>query len=275
MAYRMRTWIPVSATLVILATAALNSGQTPARTGPQIPRMPDGKPNFTGLWEALGTADWDIRDHSSAAGPFFQLGAEGAMPAGEGIVEGGEIPYTPAAAAQQKENQKNRMKLDPEIKCYMPGIPRANYMPFPFQIVQSQRDIAFAYEYATSNRVVNMGKFKEGSVDTWMGTSNGHWEGDTLVVDTTGFKRWGLDDYFYTNPNEYRMHSDALTVTERISWKDAKTLNYGMTLDDPKIFTKAWSQDFTMTLHPDWDQMGIFEYVCEENNRCPGGKCGK
>ena len=119
-------------------------------------------------------------------GPFFQLGATGAMPAGQGIVEGGEIPYTPAAAAQQKENFKNRMKLDPEVKCYMPGIPRANYMPFPFQIVQSQRDIAFAYEYATSNRVVNMGKFKEGAVDTWMGTSNGHWEGDTLVVDVSG-----------------------------------------------------------------------------------------
>ena len=102
----------------------------------------------------------------------------GAMPAGQGIVEGGEIPYTPAAATKQKENLQNRMKLDPEMKCYMPGIPRANYMPFPFQIVQSQRDIAFAYEYATSNRVVNMGKFKEGAVDTWMGTSNGHWEGD-------------------------------------------------------------------------------------------------
>ena len=82
------------------------SGQTPAKTTSQIPRMPDGKPNFTGLWQALGTANWDIRDHSAQAGAFFQLGAIGAMPAGQGIVEGGEIPYTPAAAAQQKENFK-------------------------------------------------------------------------------------------------------------------------------------------------------------------------
>ena len=104
--------------------------------------MPDGKPNFTGLWQALGTANWDIRDHGAKPGPLVTMGAIGAMPAGVGIVDGGEIPYTPAAAAQQKENFENRMKLDPEVKCYMPGIPRANYMPFPFQIIQSQRDIA-------------------------------------------------------------------------------------------------------------------------------------
>src|SRR5579863_9991573 len=131
MRYRWRGWILLSA--VVLFTATPGSGQTPARTTSQIPRMPDGKPNFTGLWEALGTADWDIRDHSAHAGPFFQLGATGAMPAGQGIVEGGEIPYTPAAAARQKQNLQNRMKLDPEVKCYMPGIPRANYMSFPFQ----------------------------------------------------------------------------------------------------------------------------------------------
>jgi len=158
MSYRWRAGTLLSGALVVLFAAMPSNGQTPAR----IPRMPDGKPNFTGLWEALGTADWDILDHSARPGPFFQLGAIGATPAGQGVVEGGEIPYTPAAAAQQKENFKNRMKLDPEVKCYMPGIPRANYMPFPFQIVQSQRDIAFAYEYATSNRVVNMGKFKRG-----------------------------------------------------------------------------------------------------------------
>src|ERR1700732_1232662 len=187
MSYRWRAWILLSAASFVLFTAVPGNGQTPARTNSQMPRMPDGKPNFTGLWQALGTANWDIRDHSAQPGPFIQLGAAGAMPAGQGIVEGGEIPYTPAASAKQKENFQNRMKLDPEIKCYMPGIPRANYMPFPFQITQSQRDIAFAYEFATSNRVVNMGKSKPGAVDTWMGTSNGHWEGDALVVDVSGF----------------------------------------------------------------------------------------
>ena len=186
MSTRWTVSITVLAAVVALFLVVPGNGQAPARTTPQVPRMPDGKPNFTGLWQALGTAYWDIRDHSAQPGPFFQLGATGAMPAGPGIVEGGEIPYLPAAAAKQKENLKNRMTLDPEIKCYMPGIPRANYMSFPFQIIQSQKDIAFAYEYATANRVVNMGKPKEAQVDTWMGTSNGRWEGQTLVVDVTG-----------------------------------------------------------------------------------------
>src|SRR5438552_15830243 len=133
---------------LLLCGTIAGYGQTPARTTPQIPRMPDGKPNFTGLWQALGTAYWDIRDHSAQAGAFYQLGATGAMPAGQGIVEGGDIPYLPAAAAKQKENFQNRLKLDPEVQCYMPGVQRGTYMPFPFQIIQSQRDIAIAYEYA-------------------------------------------------------------------------------------------------------------------------------
>src|SRR5262249_34008166 len=110
-------------------------------------KMPDGKPNFTGLWQALGTANWDLHDHSSQPSPFFQLGAVGAEPAGQGIVEGGEIPYLPAALEQKKKNYADRWKVDPEVKCYMPGIPRATYMPYPFQIVQSNKDIVFAYEY--------------------------------------------------------------------------------------------------------------------------------
>src|SRR5436190_12621046 len=150
---RRNAFFIATAAFMILSLAGPSFAQARGVTS-TIPRMPDGKPNFTGLWQALGTAYWDIRDHSAQPGAFFQLGATGAMPAGQGIVDGGEIPYTPAAAAQQKENFKNRTKLDPEVKCYMPGIPRANYMPFPFQIVQTQKDIAFAYEYATSNRVV-------------------------------------------------------------------------------------------------------------------------
>src|SRR5450755_4068009 len=220
MSDRGRVWIPLSVAVVALLTATPGNGQTPAKTVSQIPRMPDGKPNFTGLWQAMGTANWDIRDHSAQPGPLFQLGALGAMPAGQGIVEGGEIPYTPAASAQQKENYQNRMKLDPEVKCYMPGIPRANYMPFPFQIVQSQRDIAFAYEYATSNRVVNMGKFREGSVDTWMGTSNGHWEGDTLVVDVSSLNG---NSWFDRSGN---FQTENTHVVERFSLGDADHINY-------------------------------------------------
>jgi hypothetical protein len=226
--------IPILAACVLLFSALPGQAQTPARPAPATPLMPDGKPNFTGLWEALGTAYWDIRDHSAHAGPFFQLGATGAMPGGEGIVDGGEIPYTPAAAAKQKENLQNRMKLDPEIKCYMPGIPRANYMPYPFQIIQSQHDIAFAYEYATSNRVVNMGKFKEGAVDTWMGTSNGHWEGDALVVDVSGLNG---NSWFDRSGN---FQTDNTHIVERFTPADADHINYEATVEDKTIYTRPW-----------------------------------
>jgi hypothetical protein len=218
----------------IIFNGAPSYGQGPARAASPIPRMPGGKPNFTGLWQALGTADWDIRDHSAHAGPFFQLGATGAEPAGQGIVEGGEIPYTAAAAEQQKQNYQDRMKLDPEVKCYMPGIPRANYMPFPFQIVQSQRDIAFAYEYATSNRVVNMGKFQPESVDTWMGTSNGHWEGDTLVVDVSGLNG---NSWFDRSGN---FQTENTHVVERYKLADADHIDYQATIEDQTIYTRPW-----------------------------------
>jgi hypothetical protein len=212
----------LSTAFAVLFTALPGAGQTPARTAPQVPRMPSGKPNFTGLWQVLGTADWDIRDHSAQAGPFFQLGATGAMPAGQGIVDGGEIPYTPAAAAQQRDNFKNRWKLDP------------NYMPFPFQIIQSQRDIAFAYEFATANRVVNMGKAKEAAVDTWMGTSNGHWEGDLLVVDVTGLNG---NSWFDRSGN---FQTDTTHVVERFTLSDADHINYEATIEDPAIYTRPW-----------------------------------
>ena len=193
-----------------------------------------GKPNFTGLWQAMTGANWDIQDHSSEAGPFYQLGAAFAVPAGQGIVEGNEIPYRPEALEQRRLNRLNRWTADPEIKCYMPGIPRANYMPFPFQIVQGDSTIAFAYEFATSNRVVYVTNHRKAQVPAWMGTSNGHWEGDTLVVEVTG--NWP-ESWFDRSGN---FHSDALKVTERYTLRNPDVIDYEATIDDPKTFTRTW-----------------------------------
>src|SRR5262245_2423393 len=233
-------------------------GQAPAtQRVAGIPRMTDGKPNFTGLWQALGTAYWDIRDHSAMAGPFYQLGATGAMPAGQGIVEGGDIPYRPEAAAKQKENFKNRLVLDPEVKCFMPGVPRGTYMPFPFQIVQSQRDIAIAYEYATANRVINMGKPKEAAVDTWMGTSNGRWQGDTLIVDVTGLNG---ESWFDRSGN---FMSENVHIVERYSFADADHLNYEATIDDPTIFTRPWKISLPLYRRKEKNAQ-LLEFKCVE-----------
>ena len=229
----------------------------PSATRTTIPRMADGKPNMTGLWQTLGTADWDIQDHSAQAGPFFQMGAIGAIPPGQGIVEGGEIPYKPAALEQKKKNFANRFKDDPEVKCYMPGVPRAAYLPYPFQIIQSQKDILFAYEYATTNRLINMGKPQEPATDTWMGTSNGHWDKDALVVDVKGFN----GNAWFDRAGNYA--SDSLHVVERYSLLDANTMNYEATIEDPAVFTGPWKVNVILYRHREKDAR-LLEFKCVE-----------
>ena len=125
-----------TATAVFVGSMPTPSGQAarPARTA-------DGKPNFNGIWQAMNTANWDLEAHSARGPHFSGMGAIGAEPSGLGVVEGGTIPYLPAALEQKKKNFANRLALDPETKCYMPGVPRATYMPYPFQIIQSTNKI--------------------------------------------------------------------------------------------------------------------------------------
>ena len=197
-------------------------------------RGADGHADLSGIWQALNTANWDLEDHAAQAGPMWEMGAIGAEPAGQGVVEGGSIPYLPAALDQKKANFANRRAGDPEAKCYMPAIPRANYMPYPFQIVQSPRGILFVYEFASANRLVNIGQPVEAVADSWMGTSNGHWEGDTLVVDVTGFN--GLA--WFDRVGDFA--SDQLHVIERFTLADRDHLQYEATVEDPSVFQHAW-----------------------------------
>lgn len=223
----MATATAVLAMLVVIPS----SGQTQATKATKAGGV---HPDLGGIWEYLGTANWDLQDHPAEPGPMWQMGAIGAVPAGQSVVEGGDIPYLPAAAAKKKQNFENRRTLDPEAKCYLPGIPRANYMPYPFQIVQSPRGILFVYEYATANRMVNMGKPQEAGSDTWMGTNNGHWEGDTLVVDVTGLN--GLA--WFDRAGDFA--SSKLHVVERFTRMDPYHLNYEATIEDPSVFSRPW-----------------------------------
>src|SRR5579862_9602636 len=177
----------------------------------KAPRTADGKPDLNGIWQVLNTANWDIQGHAAAAGNLPQLGAIGAIPPGLGVVEGEEIPYRPDVAAKKKENLANRWTADPELKCYLPGVPRATYMPYPFQIFQSASSVMIAYEYDDGKRIFDMGKRSEAPADSWMGWSNGHWEGDTLVVDVKGFN----DQTWFDRAGDF--HSESLHVVERYS----------------------------------------------------------
>jgi hypothetical protein len=217
--------------------AAATAGQAPAARG-GAGRVPhnawDGRPNMNGVWQVINTANWNLEDHGAGPGTFYQLGAIGAVPPGQSVVEGGEIPYLPDALVKRKQNYVNRVTEDPEVKCYLPGIPRATYVPYPFQIVQSPTNILMAYEYASANRVINMGKPTEAPVDSWMGWSNGHWEGDTLVVDVKSLngKAWLDRAGNYTTDNVH--------IVERFTMTDAEHINYEATIEDNKVFSRPW-----------------------------------
>jgi hypothetical protein len=248
MPYRSRLWI--------IAVALLILGE-PAAPAEHVARTADGHPDLGGIWQALNTANWDLQDHSAQAGPMWQTGAIGAQPAGQGVVEGGSIPYLAAALALKKANFANRRSSDPEAKCYLPGIPRANYMPYPFQIVQSPRGVLFVYEFASANRLVNLGKPVQPAADSWMGTNNGHWEGDTLVVDVTGFN--GLA--WFDRAGDFA--SDKLHVVERFTRIDRDHLHYEATIEDPSVFSRPWKISMPLYRRLEQDAQ-LLEFKCVE-----------
>jgi len=197
-----------------------------------------GHPNLNGIWQAINTANWNLEDHAASATPFWQLGALFAVPPGRSVIvdNNGTIPYMPEGLKKRQENQAGWPKSDPEAKCYMAGLPRATYMPFPFQIVQGEKDILFVYEYAGANRSVHMINHTEAPVDSWMGWSNGKWDGDTLVVEVRGFN----DLSWFDRAGNH--HSDELIVTERYSLgTGGNYLDYEARIEDPKTFTRPWT----------------------------------
>jgi hypothetical protein len=234
-----------------LGAIVLTGQAQPARPG----RTADGKPNFTGIWQVMNTANWDIQTHAARQGPVVSLGAAFAVPPGVGVVEGEEIPYTPAAAAKKKENGENWMTLDPDVKCFMPGIPRATYMPFPFQIVQSTDTILMAYEFASASRVIRMNNKERSPAPAWMGWSVGRWEGDTLVIDVTDIEE---RTWFDRAGNH---HSDALHVVERYTLADINTINYEVTIEDPKVFTRPWKMSMPIYRRLDKNAQ-LMEFKC-------------
>jgi hypothetical protein len=232
-----------AATLLVLSAAGQQTYRAPRLAGTD-------HPNLNGLWQSITEANWDIQAHAAQPGPP-QFGALYAEPAGPGIVEGNEIPYQPWALAKKKENFEKRLTrvntdgvrlepLDPEAKCYMPGVPRANYMPFPFQIVQGDKKIIMAYEYASASRLISMEKADPAPVESYMGWSNGRWDGDTLVIDVTGFN----DKTWFDRAGNF--HSEALHVVERWTPAGPNLIQYEALIDDPKVFTRSWKVSFPL-----------------------------
>jgi hypothetical protein len=243
---------------IAVTTAAVTAGlfslvtqtATPvSAAGQDTPGRIAGKPDFNGIWEANNTANWDLQTHQARpmvgqpgltpgsqvlAAPVVALGSVGWVPGGLGVVEGEEIPYQPWAAARKKENEEHWIDRDPEIKCFQPGIPRAMYMPHPFQIIQSATKVQMVFEFADAQRTIHLNKMEDYPNVLYMGYSVGRWEGDTLVVDVSDF----TDATWFDRAGNF--HSDALHVTERYTPMGRDAIRYEATMEDPKVFTRPW-----------------------------------
>jgi hypothetical protein len=244
--------VPVALLGVLwLAAGRPVSGQSAAG---RAAKTADGHPNFNGIWQALNSANWDIEAHEARPGPP-QFGALFASPAGLGVVVDGPIPYQPSAAAKKKENFAKRWTEDPEAKCYLPGIPRATYMPFPFQIVQSTDRIMMVYEFAAGARSIYMGQAPPAPIETWMGYSVGRWEGQTLVVDVTKFTGQAWFD------RAGNFQSESLHVVERFTPISADAIDYEATIEDPKLYTRPWKMRMPLYRRLEKD-VQLLEFKC-------------
>ena len=244
----MRSFLKLPVTVLALALLVGHpvGGQT--QRG-DLPRLSDGRPNLNGVWQALNTANYDIERHVARPAmalregphgplptvPLLPLGAVGAVPGSMGVVDGGTIPYTDEALAVKRENQENWLERDPEIKCYMPGVPRATYMPFPFQILQNSNAVFIAYEYAGATRDIVLDELEPAQTDSWMGQSSGRWDGDTLVVDVTGLN----DQTWFDRAGSH--HTNQLHVVERYTLIGPDHIRYEATIEDPQVFTRPWT----------------------------------
>jgi hypothetical protein len=252
----------------LLAVVSISlAAQTPAYRAPRI----EGKPDLNGIWQAMNEANYDLEGHTARSamalrpGPYgpvpaaqvLALGAVGAVPPSMGVVEGGEIPYKPEALKKKKENQENWLTRDPEIKCYLPGVPRATYMPQPFRIFENSKQIFIAYQYAGAVRNFYLKDPGKAPVDSWMGQSYAHWEGETLVVDVTGMNE---DSWFDRAGN---FHSDALHVVERYTRTSPDVIAYEATIEDPNVFTRPWKISMPLYRRQEKNEQ-LMEFKCVE-----------
>jgi len=236
----------VTAVIAVATARICAQGRAGNPSAYNPPLTSDGKPDLQGIWQALSTAAWDIQDHSARLG----------VPAGQGVVEGNEIPYQPWAAARKKDNFEKRLTEDPIAKCYLPGVPRITYMPHPFQIFQTRGTTVILYEYDHAVRTIYTDRpHLPGHIDFWLGMSRGRWEGETLVVDVIDFN----DKTWFDAAGNF--HSDALHVVERYTRTGPDHIAYEVTIDDPKVFTRPWKM--SMTLYRRREQnVQLLDYEC-------------
>lgn len=200
-----------------------------------VPRTPEGKPDFSGIWQALSGPEFDIEPHG------YRIDA----PPGQGIVVGGKIPYLSEALDERQRRFERRATDDPRLQCFSLGTPRAVYYPEPFQIFQDQDALTLLFQFSHRARTIhtNGSVHPPAGIGFWFGDSRAHWEGDALVVSVTDFngETW-LD-------RAGNFHSDQLHVTEKWEFIDANTIQYSATLSDPAVYQQPWTLEVLLHRH--------------------------
>jgi hypothetical protein len=243
--HRVDTPVIALVALAVLLGTGPAAAQTAAPYNP--PKTRDGQPDLQGVWQVLNTAAWDLEDHGARLG----------VPAGRGVVQGGPIPYQPSALAKKQEHVRQRAALDPETKCYLPGVPRVTYMPHPFRIVQQRDKITILYEYLSAVRYLYMNgnPHPKGPIEWFMGDSRARWEGNTLVVDVVHFTNQTWLD------RAGNFHSEALHVVERYTPTGPDQMRYDVTIEDPNVFTRPWTISMPLYRRQEPD-VELLEYEC-------------
>jgi hypothetical protein len=243
---------------IVLAAAALMTVSIARGDGvlDEFPRMADGVPDLSGVWQSINAAHWNLEPHASDYPVILDLGAQFAVPPGPGVVDGGSIPYLPEALAERDRRFANRLAEDPEGKCYLGGVPRSTYMPYPFQILQSEENVIITYQYATGFRRIFVDGSDAAPLDSWMGWSNGRWDGDTFVVEVTGLN--GLT--WLDRAGNYA--SENARIVERYTPMSPNHLRYEATIEDPTVYSRPWVISMPLYRIVDED-FRILEFKCE------------
>lgn len=246
----------VSFTVISVLGCTQEQSSEPSIAAPVISSDP---PDLSGIWQTMNTASWNLEGHTASKMPVTNiLGALGGIPAGMSVVEGGEIPYLPEALEKRDQNRSDWTNLDPVAKCYIPGVPRSTYMPWPFQILQTDTEIFVAYEFGSNSRTIFMDRpGTEAPLPSWMGYSLGHWEGETLVVNVTK----QVPDTWLDASGNY--HGPNLVVEERYTLIDENHMQYEATIDDPDVFSRPWKIKIPLYRRME-DGARLLEYKCVE-----------
>ena len=238
-------WLLALAILAVASSSFLDREAT-GQAAYRAPRTADGKPDISGIWQVMNTANVNIQDHSASS--------DG--PAGAGVVVGNELPYLPAALKKKQENYEKRLTADPVRHCYLPGVPRATYVGFPLQILQTPMHVAILHEFTHAQRIVYTNNTPhQPDVEWWMGDSRGKWEGETFVVEVTNFN----DQTWFDSVGNH--HSNEMKVVERYTRTGPDHMNYEATITDPKTFSKPWTMRMILYRRKE-PNVQLFDYQC-------------